>query len=168
MSIKIYIAGIVKYSIVDGPGVRYVVFFQGCPHKCIGCHNPKTHQEGVGYVFNLDDLLKEITKNNESKLVTFSGGEPFIQTKALSRMCRTLKLDGYHIMIYTGYIFEKLIEHSKKDPKIVTILKNADVLVDGPFLIKERDLTLRFKGSKNQRIIDLKKTFTEKKLYIIG
>ena len=155
---SIRLAGIVRESIVDGPGIRFVVFTQGCPHHCEGCHNPETHDFTGGYDCRTGKLLAEIDKNPLLRGVTISGGEPFCQPEALLELLRAVKQRGLNLMVYTGYLYETLLEMARERPAIGEMLLLTDLLVDGPFLLKERDLTLRFRGSRNQRIIDLTAT----------
>ncbi len=150
------IAGTLQDSIVDGPGIRYVVFTQGCPHHCPGCHNPQTHDFSGGRTVKVDQILAEIASNPLLGGVTFSGGEPFSQAAALVPLAEGVKAQKKHLMIYTGYVLEDLQE--MPDRSVQRLLELADVLVDGPFVLAERDLTLQYKGSANQRVIDLKKT----------
>lgn len=147
------IAGIVDDSIVDGPGLRTTVFFQGCVHHCPGCHNPDTHAFDGGYETTVEAVYQHIKEQRLSHAVTFSGGDPFNQPLALSSLVERLKEEGYHICIYTGYVYE----HLKQDQLAASILKHADLLVDGPFLEANKSLELKFRGSTNQRIIDLRK-----------
>ncbi len=150
------IAGTVQDSIVDGPGLRYVIFTQGCPHNCEGCHNPQTHDFNAGEEVDTDKLLKEIRENRMISGVTFSGGEPFCQAEGLVPIAEVLKQWGKHLMIYTGYLYETLLE--SKDANVQKLLELADIVVDGPFVLAQRDLTLPYRGSENQRVIDLVKT----------
>lgn len=144
------IAGTVGESIVDGPGMRYVIFTQGCPHHCEGCHNPDTHAFDAGTLMDIDTLYNDIMKNPMISGVTFSGGEPFCQPEPLTILAKKLKEQNKHIMIYTGYTFEELME---KDEFCVELLKQCDLLVDGRFILAQKDLSLQFRGSRNQRIL---------------
>lgn len=161
---KIRIAGKVNDSIVDGPGIRYTIFFQGCPHHCPGCHNPETHDFNGGHFEDIDDIMKEIKSNPLLLGVTISGGEPFSQEAELLTLVKEIRKTNLNIMVYTGYTFENLINSD-----IITkeILNNIDYLVDGPFILKERDLELIFRGSRNQRYIDVKKTLKENKIILV-
>lgn len=155
------ISGVVRESIVDGKGLRFVVFCQGCPHNCPGCHNPQTHDFKGGYDIDIDKIVDEIKKNPLLQGVTFSGGEPFCQPKAFAELGRKIKeIHGMKldIMSYSGYTYEQLLEMAKEDSCISDMLKICDYLVDGPFVLSKRDLTLKYRGSSNQRYIDLKKT----------
>lgn len=150
------IAGTVQDSIVDGPGIRYVIFTQGCPHGCPGCHNPQTHDFAGGREADTQEILSQIFGNPILSGVTFSGGEPFAQADALVPLAEAIKARGKHLMIYTGYLLEELLRMDA--PGVQRLLELADVLVDGPFLLEQRNLTLSYRGSDNQRVIDLAKT----------
>ena len=152
------IAGIVRESIVDGPGMRFVVFVQGCPHHCPGCHNPQSHSFEGGSIHSVERIFQEICKNPMIRGVTFSGGEPFYQPAALAELGKKIKDAGMHLMIYTGYLFEQLLEKGKEDPAILELLGYCDALVDGPFILAQRSLMLHFRGSRNQRILDVPKS----------
>lgn len=150
------IAGTISDSIVDGPGIRYVIFTQGCHHNCPGCHNPQTHDFNGGFNADFDQILFEIKNHRLLQGVTFSGGEPFDQALALLPYAKAIKALSKNLMIYTGYVYEELIK--KHDNAIHELLNYADYLVDGPFLIQQKNLTLSYRGSENQRVIDLNKT----------
>ncbi len=152
------LAGTVEDSIVDGPGIRYTIFVQGCPHRCPGCHNPQTHEFSGGYTADTEQLLEAVRSNPLLGGVTFSGGEPFCQPEALCALGREIKAMGKHLMVYSGYTYEQLLEIGRKRPAVLELLELADLLVDGPYREEERDLTLLYRGSANQRVIDLKKT----------
>lgn len=158
---EIRIAGTVQDSIVDGPGLRYVVFTQGCPHGCEGCHNPETHDFSGGTLTGTDTLFEECISNPLTKGVTFSGGEPFCQPQALYELGTRLKERGYHLMCYSGWTFEELLEKSRKEEYVGKLLGILDILVDGRFEQEERSLMLPFRGSRNQRIIDVRKSLDE-------
>lgn len=155
---SIRISGITPESIVDGEGIRYVIFTQGCPHHCPGCHNPSTHSFDGGKLVSLVDLVNDIRKNAEYiDGITLSGGEPFCQPYQCSIIAREARKLGLSVWCYTGYSFEDLIE--KKDAS--TLLNFVDVLIDGPFILEERSLDLDFRGSRNQRLIDVRKSSKE-------
>ena len=141
-------------SIVDGPGIRYSIFVQGCPHHCPGCHNPQTHSFEGGSLVETDKLLADIKLNPLLDGVTFSGGEPFCQAAALAELGREIRKLGLNIMTYSGFTFEQLYECRDQDG-IGDLLAVTDVLVDGRFMEDLRSLELRFRGSSNQRIIDV-------------
>lgn len=148
---ELRIAGTIGESIVDGPGIRYVLFTQGCPHGCPGCHNPQTHDFNGGKVVDTALLLADIRKNPFVKAVTFSGGEPFAQPLALAELASALKEQGYHLMSYSGYTFEQLLQREDARP----LLDKLDLLVDGPFVESQKSIELRFRGSANQRVLDV-------------
>ena len=158
------IAGIIRESIVDGEGLRFVVFTQGCPHRCEGCHKPQTHDPNGGYEINPACILREYFKNPLTKGITFSGGEPFEQAKALLPIAEAVKSNGDDVTIFTGYTLEELI--AKQNPHIDELLLLCDILIDGRFILSERDLTLTFRGSRNQRIIDMNETRRQNKIII--
>lgn len=155
---KLKIAGVIDESIVDGPGIRYVVFVQGCPHRCEGCHNPQTHDFEGGTEADIEKILAEIDADPMISGVTFSGGEPFCQAQQLCELADQVKLRKKNLMIYSGYTYEQLVEMSKEDAGVKHLLETADRLIDGPFVLAERDLELSFRGSRNQRYIDLAAT----------
>ncbi|MBP3780257.1 MAG: anaerobic ribonucleoside-triphosphate reductase activating protein [Selenomonas sp.] len=150
---KIRIAGIVDDSIVDGDGLRLSVFTQGCPHHCVGCQNPDTHSAGGGHDEDTENILARIDANPLLTGITFSGGEPFLQPAPLTRLAKEAHKRGLDVWSYTGYTLEELL--AKKNPAIDALLRELDVLVDGPYEERLRDLTLNFRGSSNQRIIDM-------------
>lgn len=152
------IAGTVAESVVDGPGFRFVIFTQGCPHRCRGCHNPHTWTPGEGNKVGIDALSRQIAANPLLKGVTFSGGEPFEQAVPLARLARRVKALGKDVICYTGYTWEYLLENSDDHRRFGELLEVADYLVDGPFVEELRDLKLPFRGSSNQRIIDVPKS----------
>ena len=149
------IAGLVEESIVDGPGVRFVIFVQGCPHHCPGCHNPATHDFDKGTQISVDELYSRIHKNPLVRGVTFSGGEPFCQAAPLAKLGNRLREEGYSVFIYSGYTLAELLQKAKTQPEVKALLTAGNYLVDGRFVLAERDLSLRFRGSHNQRIYDI-------------
>lgn len=158
---KIKLSGLVADSIVDGPGFRFTIFTQGCPHHCPGCHNPQTHDFEGGRYADCDKIIEKIQQNKLIKGVTFSGGEPFCQPEPCSYMANKLKPLGYHLMCYTGYTFEQLLEMSQKDENIKKFLSLLNIIIDGRFILEQRSLELRFKGSKNQRTIDVQESIKQ-------
>ncbi len=165
------IAGVVRESIVDGAGIRFAIFCQGCPHRCKGCHNPDTHDFAGGYDISLDRILEEIDKDPLLQGVTFSGGEPSCQPFAFQELARRVKARGLNVWMYSGYTLEELIQRSgsRKDPNpdselardrksLRDLLREIDVLIDGRYDESQRDLTLKYRGSRNQRVIDMRKT----------
>lgn len=160
---EIRLAGVIRESIVDGPGIRLTVFTQGCPHNCPGCHNPQTHDFDGGYMSDTDNILKAIKENPLLQGVTFSGGEPFMQCRPLTELAKECHKLGLNIMVYTGYTFENLLAGFKENPQWKELLENTDILVDGPFILQQRSLMLHFRGSKNQRILDVPRSLSEGK-----
>lgn len=149
------IAGIVRESIVDGPGIRFVIFCQGCPHGCPGCHNAQTHDFAGGYDCGVDRILAAIDENPLLAGVTFSGGEPACQSAGFAALAKEIKKRKLNIMMYSGYTFEQLQTMAEEDKAMQELLENLDYLVDGPYVEEKRDLTLLFRGSSNQRILDV-------------
>lgn len=155
---QLKLAGLVKNSVVDGPGLRTVVFTQGCPHSCPGCHNPQTQSKDGGEWVDVRELAAEICREKGLRGVTFSGGEPFAQPRAMAALAALLRKNGLQIIIYSGYTYEELKERAKSDLAVAALLAAGDVLIDGPFVLAERDLSLLYRGSRNQRILDLPAT----------
>lgn len=151
---KLRVAGVVRESVVDGPGLRYVVFAQGCPHRCPGCHNPETWDPAGGYDVALNEIVADIVRNPLLGGVTFSGGEPFAQAASFAVLGKVLREKGYSIVTYTGYTYEEL--RAMTGPAVQDLLAVTDILIDGPFILAERDLTLSFRGSRNQRVINVR------------
>ncbi len=152
MDIRIF--GITDDSIVDGPGMRLAVFVQGCSHRCEGCHNPASHDPAGGTLMRTEEILARLAANPLEGGITLSGGEPMEQPEACLELAQGARALGKNVWIYTGYTWEALMQ--ARDPARLALLKAADVLVDGPFLLAERTLELRFRGSKNQRLIDVR------------
>lgn len=158
MDIKTF--GIVKESITDGLGIRYTIFAQGCKHNCFGCHNPESHSFNGGYTVSIDEIMGEIKESHLIDGITFSGGDPFYQPEAFLELAKRIKNEVGHLSIwaYTGFIYEELI----KNNKYKELLTYIDVLVDGRYVEGLRSLELKFKGSSNQRLIDVQKTIGSK------
>ena len=187
MTDTIRLAGIMRESIVDGPGIRFAIFCQGCPHGCPGCHNPESHDFAGGNEVKLNKILEAIDSNPLLEGVTFSGGEPMCQPRAFLELAKDIKKRGLNITIFSGYTLEQLLKLSREgldmsesltddipddEPvgnmtagdirdriAIGRLLFMCDILIDGPYVEKLRDLTLQFRGSSNQRVIDMKETF---------
>lgn len=166
MAKTIRIAGTVRESIVDGPGIRYVVFAQGCKHNCPGCHNPNTHAFDGGNLVEIDTIINEINGNPLLDGITLSGGEPFEQAEGLAELAQRVKQKGLHVITYTGYTYEEITEGFKLRPEWERLIANTDILVDGPFDIHKKSMTLKFRGSENQRIIDVASTKTHGKVIL--
>lgn len=156
------IAGVVTESIVDGPGIRYTIFTQGCPFHCKGCHNPQSQPLKGGMDVKLKIFYDEIKQNPLVTGVTFSGGEPFIQAGALSLLAKVLKREGYSVWSYSGYTYDKL----ERDDKFRSLLEQIDVLVDGPYVQSKHSMDIDFRGSTNQRIIDVPKSLAQDKVVL--
>jgi anaerobic ribonucleoside-triphosphate reductase activating protein len=156
------LAGVVRESIVDGPGIRFTVFAQGCPHHCKGCHNESTHDINGGVETEIETILQEIDKNPLLSGVTFSGGEPFCQAEGFATLAKEIKMRGLHLVTFSGYTYEELmdltISPGADGKAILALMDLTDLLIDGRFEIALRDLTLCFRGSQNQRLIDMNKT----------
>ena len=152
------LSGIVSDSIVDGPGIRTTIFSQGCPHHCPGCHNPETWDFGCGTDVPVESIVGIVKSNPLCRGVTFSGGEPFAQAKGFAKLARLLKEKGYEVASYSGYTFEELLSGSEDQKEL---LSSIDILIDGPFLLAEKSLEIAFRGSRNQRILDVKKSLAK-------
>src|SRR5699024_749102 len=148
------VMNIIHDSVVDGEGLRTVVFFAGCPHLCQGCHNPESWKMTNGKEMTVEEIFREVMSNSLTD-VTFSGGEPMIQAKNLGRLAKKIKEAGKNIWVYSGFTYREVLE--ARDPYKRKVLQYCDVLVDRRFELEQRDLSHRFKGSRNQRIIDLNK-----------
>ena len=148
------VAGVIEESIVDGPGIRFVLFLQGCRLHCPGCQNPQTWDFDGGTLVPAAEVLERIKSNPLAKGVTFSGGEPFEQAEDLLPLAEELKAQGYHLMAFSGYTLEQLIQK----PECLALLEKLDLLVDGPYVEARKSLELRFRGSSNQRILNIAKT----------
>ena len=169
------VAGIERFSIVDGEGWRYVIFFQGCSHQCEGCHNPETWEFSTGKVMTEEDILNDLQECDADRVldITLSGGDPFFQAEQILNLCKTLKEIGYNIWAYTGFDFEDFLNYKKNKDKadtntkvtkaMVDLLKYIDVLVDGRFILCNRTMDLSYRGSTNQRLIDVQKSLKRKK-----
>ena len=158
MSEELQVYGIVPESIVDGPGLRYAIFVQGCSHHCPGCHNPESQPTEGGTRYRIEDIYDDIRRFRIVKKVTFSGGEPFEQPVALADLAHMLKDAGYEVWSYSGYLYEDLRRRGTDTPEGAAtqdLLNTIDVLVDGPFVMALRSLELVWKGSSNQRVINL-------------
>ncbi len=154
MEIRIF--GTVEDSIVDGPGLRYSVFVQGCPHHCPGCHNPESHDFAGGRAADTADLIRPMDLNPLLDGLTLSGGEPMCKPEACRALAEAAHARRMNVWCYTGYTWEALLQEN--DPARMALLRELDVLVDGPFLQAERSLELKYCGSRNQRLIDVQKS----------
>ena len=154
-------------SIVDGEGLRSVIWFQGCKHYCKGCHNPETWDMNQGYEVDIEQLKKEIEELELQDGVTFSGGDPMFQPEALLYLLKVVKENGMNTWVYSGYTFDKLLEIAIEKSIYRDILNNIDVLVDGLFELENKSLNAIFRGSTNQRIIDVKKSIKEGQVCLV-
>jgi anaerobic ribonucleoside-triphosphate reductase activating protein len=156
------LSGITKESLVDGPGLRYVVFTQGCPHQCPHCHNGETWDFGGGNEFSVKQIIRMLKQQKKTKKgITFSGGEPFMQAAELAHVAHAARQMGWDVVTYTGFTYEELTQGSKDlpDPEgVKALLEASDILIDGKYVHTLRSTSLQFRGSSNQRIIDLAKT----------
>lgn len=153
------IANTIQDSIVDGPGLRFTVFTQGCPHRCPGCHNPETHDPSGGREVTVAELAERMASNPATRGLTLSGGDPFLQAAECAQLARLAHRQGRDVWVYTGYIYEDLITIGNQD--WLALLAETDVLVDGPFVEGLKSYAALFRGSSNQRLIDLDRTRRE-------
>ena len=154
------LAGVTYESLVDGPGLRVVVFVQGCDIGCEGCQNPENQTFDGGREHSVREVIRMIKKPGPGRKlirgVTFSGGEPFLQAGELAQLAFEAKRIGWDVATYTGYTFEEL--NKRDDADVKALLNMTDYLIDGPFIEAERDISLKFRGSANQRVIDMETT----------
>lgn len=154
-------------SIVDGEGMRTVVWTQGCPRKCPGCHNPETQAFNEGFLVDVDDVKKEISSYKNQDGITLSGGEPFSQPEACYELATYAKSIGLNVWCYTGYTYETILAMAYENDIYMKLLQNVDVLIDGSFIMNLKSFNLKFRGSSNQRIIDVKESLTENKVILV-
>ncbi|MBE6140792.1 MAG: anaerobic ribonucleoside-triphosphate reductase activating protein [Firmicutes bacterium] len=147
-------SNIQKDSILDGEGLRAVIWFQGCSHNCFGCHNPETHDFNKGFLVDIEELKKQIKDLKYHQGVTLSGGDPFFQVDAAYEIGKYCQQLGLNVWAYTGFLYEDIL----KNEKLKKLLEVVDVLVDGKFVLELKSLNYKFRGSSNQRIIDVKKS----------
>ena len=155
-------------SIVDGEGIRSVIWFQGCSHNCPGCHNPETHDFNAGVEVSLDEMKSKIDELEYQSGVTFSGGDPMMQVEALTELASYVHEKGMNVWVYTGYTFEELLTLAEKSTFYMKALEQIDVLVDGKFVMDLKSFDVQFRGSSNQRILDMKKSLEKKKAVVIS
>ncbi|MBQ6285789.1 MAG: anaerobic ribonucleoside-triphosphate reductase activating protein [Bacilli bacterium] len=154
-------------SIVDGPGLRAVLWTQGCHHQCKGCQNPQTWDFNGGGLVPIEAVKEAIDELEYHTGLTLSGGDPMYQVEACLEIIKYARNKGLNIWVYTGFTWEEIIEMSKKKKVYMEFLKYVDVLVDGRFILEERDLSLLFRGSRNQRLIDVPKTLEKKEIILL-
>lgn len=150
------IADFVQDSIVDGPGLRFTLFTQGCVHHCEGCHNPQTHDPEGGREVSTDEIIKIMLSNPLTDGLTLSGGDPFCQPGDCTAVAAAAKAKSLNVWAYSGWTFEQLLRDER--PEVQALLRHVDVLVDGPFVLSLRSLSLKWRGSTNQRLIDVQKS----------
>jgi len=159
--VKIRVSGFTRESVVDGPGIRAVIYAQGCPHHCPHCHNPSTWDPEGGYELDVGDIVRLVKDTGLLRGITLSGGEPFLQAGPFAELAARIKELGLDVVTYTGYTFEELLEMSRSDSSVARLLNLTDILIDGPYRHEERDWSLAFRGSRNQRVIDVRKSLKE-------
>ena len=167
MQIRLASPVLMPDSIVDGEGIRAVLWTQGCKHKCPGCQNPQTHSFEDGYLIDIEEIKEEIDALEGQDGITFSGGDPFFQVEECLEIAKYIKKKKMNIWCYTGFTYEVLLNLAKTNPKILEFLKEIDVLVDGPFILEQKSLDAIFRGSTNQRIIDVKKSLKENEVVLV-
>ena len=155
---RLRLAGWVRESIVDGPGIRYTIFTQGCPHRCPGCQNPHTWPAEGGQEIEISCLLSEIRHDELLRGVTLSGGEPFLQAAPLAILAKDVRALGLDVWVYSGYTWEEIL--AADNPSWNALLRTTNVLVDGRFVLELNSYGLRFRGSANQRLIDVGRSLT--------
>lgn len=165
---KVRLAGEIQPdSIVDGDGIRTVIWFQGCKHNCFGCHNPQSHDMNGGFEVELEDIFKEIDNLKYQNGITLSGGDPFFQPEAAAEIAKYAHQKGYNVWSYSGFTYEQLLKLSKTNKGIEDLLNNIDVLIDGRFELEKKSFECKYRGSSNQRVIDLNETRKQKELVLL-
>ncbi|MDR0675313.1 MAG: anaerobic ribonucleoside-triphosphate reductase activating protein [Mycoplasmataceae bacterium] len=167
MVTKIRLAGIAQQSTVNGQGLRKVFFSQGCSHHCKNCFNPETWSFAGGQEFNIGDLVEQVVKEKYLTGVTFSGGDPFQQAEAFAKLAILLKQQRINIWSYTGYTYEELLILAKTNSYVKQMLDNIDVIIDGKYIEKLANDKLKYRGSSNQRIIDVAQSLKIKKIKLL-
>ena len=155
------IAGTIQDSIVDGPGLRFTVFTQGCAHNCQGCHNPQTHDYNGGKEMQIQEIVDQMLENPLIDGLTLSGGEPFDQAADCAQIAQAAKENGLNVWAYSGYTLEQLIHKGKTDQNIMDLLEVTDVLIDGEFDQEKKSYNCKWRGSTNQRVIDVAKSLQQ-------
>ena len=150
------VAGIVRHSLVNGPGIRLVVFLQGCTHRCTGCQNPDTWETAGGEETDTAGIEEIIGKTKLLDGITLSGGDPLLQAEAASDIASFAKSLGLSVWCYTGWTFEAVLHGKVKGA--MELLKHVDVLVDGPFVESLKSDKCLYRGSTNQRLVDVEKS----------
>lgn len=158
MDNTIRLSGIAYESLVNGPGIRRVFFSQGCKHNCDGCFNPDTHDFNGGELRNMDELIEDVRANPMIKGITFSGGDPLEQADKFAYMAKKFKAMNLNIWCYTGYKYEEIVIKFNENKALKELVENIDVLIDGKFDKSKKEERLKYRGSSNQRVIDVKKS----------
>lgn len=161
---SVRISGIIHESLTNGPGMRRVIFAQGCKHNCQGCFNPHTHNFNEGLEMNIYDLAEDMSGNPLLTGVTFSGGDPFEQGEAFGNLAKIVRNKNFSVWCYTGYTFEEIIKGSEENKGWKELINNIDVLVDGKFIEEFKDENIKYRGSTNQRLIDVPKSLKENRV----
>lgn len=156
-------AGLQVDSIVDGEGIRTVLWTQGCPHNCKGCHNPQTHDFNGGEEIEVEEVIEALKEIKNQDGITLSGGDPVCQSEACYEISKAAHEMGLNVWCYTGYTYEAMLLSKSKRK----LLEEIDVLVDGKFVLEEKSYDLYFKGSRNQRIIDVQKSLKEERVVLV-
>lgn len=151
----IRVVDIVPGTSVDGPGLRTSVYIAGCRHRCPGCHNPQTWDFDNGRLMTVDEIMSVIEENGFN--VTLTGGDPLYSVQAITPLVDAISSAGYSLWLYTGYLWEELLSL----PGMEKLLPKIEVIVDGPFELDQRDISLPFRGSSNQRLIDVQASLAE-------
>lgn len=167
MEIKLATPVLQTDSIVDGEGIRAVLWTQGCSHNCPGCHNPQTHSFDEGFIVDIKEIEKQIDLLEGQDGITLSGGDPLYQIQSSLEIAKYAKSKNLNVWCYTGFTFESLLAMQKNNKKLLEFLKTIDVLVDGPFILENKSYDCVFRGSTNQRIIDSKKSIKEGKVVLL-
>ncbi len=154
-------------SVVDGEGIRTVIWTQGCNHNCKGCHNPETHDFNGGFLIDIDDIKKGLMNLKFQDGITLSGGDPFMQPDACLEIAKFAKKIGLNVWVYTGFTFDQLRTFGKTKPVVIELLKNIDVLIDGKFVLEEKTYDAPYRGSKNQRIIDVQQSLIRNEIVTV-
>ena len=160
------IADTIQDSIVDGPGLRFVVFTQGCDIRCVGCHNPDALDPEGGREISVLELISQLYENPLTDGLTLSGGEPFMQALDCSKIAKAAKDKGLNVWVFTGNTFEDLLFRGETEDCVMALLKLTDVLVDGKYMQAQRTLSMKWRGSKNQRFVDVPKSLDTKKVVL--
>ena len=166
-TVRMAISDIQVDSIVDGEGIRSVIWFQGCDHKCPYCQNPETWDFNAGVLVDIETMKNKIRELEFQQGVTFSGGDPLYQLDAFIELAKCVHKCNMDVWVYTGFTYEQLMKLAEKDKKYIEALKEIDVLVDGPFVQRLKSFECKFRGSSNQRIIDIPKSLKENKIILI-